>query len=143
HGVDSAFAFVSPPLTGTISFCAGSRISIGLSVTAARSLADDASLFLPVTTLSKRAPRARAASCIVALSVAVWAMFAGLTRTAIVEAGDIRLYISSKVSNASDVAARAREARDETNSDRIRTDSKNVRDCLSRRSLRPLDGLAC
>ena len=30
-----------------------------------------------------RAPRARAASCTVAISVAVWAMLAGLTKTAI------------------------------------------------------------
>src|SRR4029450_6611146 len=42
------------------------------------------------------APRARAASCTVAVSVAVWATLAGLTRTAIVEPGDIRLCISSK-----------------------------------------------
>src|SRR6516165_10746951 len=44
----------------------------------------------------KRAPRARAASCTVALSVAAWATLAGLTSTAIVEAGNVRLYISSK-----------------------------------------------
>src|SRR6516164_6821328 len=44
----------------------------------------------------KRAPRACAASCTVALSVAAWATLAGLTSTAIVEAGDVRLYISSK-----------------------------------------------
>ena len=51
------------------------------------------------TTASKittRAPRARAASCTVAFPVAVWATFARLTRTAIVEAGGIRLCISSK-----------------------------------------------
>ena len=40
RGVDGHFDFVPPPTTGTASFCAGSRISIGLSVTTARSLAD-------------------------------------------------------------------------------------------------------
>jgi hypothetical protein len=40
-----------PPPTGSVSFCVGSMNSIGLSVTAAKSLAEDAASFcLPVTT---------------------------------------------------------------------------------------------